>query len=164
MTLDRRDFLKLAATAGLVVGGLPLIPHARAASRTHRGPFWITIHASGGWDPTLLCDPKGRRSASQLDPVNNYFVDEIQQVGPFRIAPVEGHLEFFERFQNDLLVLNGVDTQTNSHTTGTRYTWCGSMNPGFPGFSAVVAATAESEPTLGFLTNGGYSTKYHRSN
>ena len=29
----------------------------------HGGPYWLTIHAGGGWDPTLLCDPKGITSA-----------------------------------------------------------------------------------------------------
>jgi uncharacterized protein (DUF1501 family) len=157
MKMDRRDFLKWTSTAGLVLGGSGLWTAAGAESATHDGPYWLTINAAGGWDPTLLCDPKGRTSASQTDPVNNYYRDDIVEVGPFKVPPVEGHQAFFERFKNQLLVINGVDSQTNSHETGNRYTWSGSMDPGFPAFSALVAAAQDPRPSLSFLTNGGYS-------
>ena len=157
MKMNRRDFLKWTGTAGLVVSGGGLWTPAQASATTHEGPYWLTINASGGWDPTLLCDPKGRISATQTDQVNNYYRDDIIPIGPFKVAPVEGHEAFFERFRNDLLVINGVDTQTNSHETGRRYTWCGSMDPGFPAFSALVAAASNPRPSLSFLTNGGYS-------
>ena len=157
MKMDRRDFLKWTGAAGLMVSGAGLWTPARAETALHQGPYWLMINASGGWDPTLLCDPKGRISSTQSDPVNNYYRDDIIQVGPFTAAPVEGHQAFLERFRNQLLVINGVDTQTNSHETGRRYTWCGSMDPGFPAFSALVAAAQDPNPSLAFLTNGGYS-------
>ena len=34
---------------------------ARAESKApYEGPLFILINAQGGWDPTSLCDPKGR--------------------------------------------------------------------------------------------------------
>lgn len=156
MTLDRRTFLRWTAATGMAVTTAPRwMPTARAAE-PFAGPYWLTIHCGGGWDPTLLCDPKGRTNELDPDPVNQYFTDDIEQVGPFQVAPVEGHAAFFERFRNDLLVLNGVDTQTNSHETGTRHTWSGSMDPGLPSLASLVAAGAAEVPTLGFLSHGGY--------
>lgn len=155
--MDRRTFLKWTAAAGMAVTVSPrLSGTARAQDAGHTGPFWLFVHASGGWDPTLLCDPKGRESEDTIDPVNLYFTDEIEEVGPFRVAPVDGHRAFFERFRDDLLVVNGVDTQTNSHETGTRHTWAGSMDPGFPALAALLAAHPDDRPTLSFLSNGGY--------
>lgn len=158
MKLDRRTFLQLTGTAGLAVTTSPLwTSSASAAEKVHGGPYWLTIHASGGWDPTLLCDPKGRLSTSEADPVNSYYQSEIMNIGAFKVAPIEGHEAFFNRFKDDLLVINGIDTQTNSHETGRRHTWSGSMDPGFPSFTALAAAAADPKPNLAFLTNGGYS-------
>lgn len=153
--MDRRTFLKIAGFAGLTVAGSAL-PSPLRAQQLHDGPFWITIHASGGWDPTLLCDPKGRRGEDDPNPVNTYDRLDIEEVGPFRIAPVEGHRAFFERFRNDLLVINGVDNQTVSHSLGTQTTWSGLTDPDVPAFTALVAATSEPRPNLAFLSNGGY--------
>ncbi len=154
MRIDRRTFLQWSASAGLATTA-PWPGRAHAAA-PHTGPFWLTVHCAGGWDPTLLCDPKGRTNELDPDPVNTYFTDDIEQVGPFRIAPVSGHLEFFQRFRDELLVINGIDTQTNSHETGTRFTWSGRMEPGSPALSALVSAAPADRPTLSYLTHGGY--------
>lgn len=36
---------------------------------------------------------------------------------------VANNRAFFERFYRDMLVINGIDTQTNSHDDGRRHTW-----------------------------------------
>jgi hypothetical protein len=152
-TMNRRTFLGWAGAAG-VLATLPLA--RRASAEPFAGPFLLTFHASGGWDPTLLCDPKGRENEEEADPVNNYFTDEIEEIGPFKVAPVDGHAAFFERFRDRLLVINGVDTQTNSHEVGERYTWSGRMDPDSPALTAMFAGTSPVRPSLGFLSNGGY--------
>ncbi|SVD13180.1 uncharacterized protein METZ01_LOCUS366034, partial [marine metagenome] len=154
--MDRRKFIKLASLAGLSLTGSAFPRPLLASTPSFEGPYWVTIHAGGGWDPTLLCDPKGRTSASQPDPVNSYDVADILDIGPFRVAPVTGHQAFFERFSSELLVINGIDVGTNSHQVGTRHIWSGSINPGTPSISAVVAGTRPERPALPFLTNGGY--------
>ncbi|MCB9682041.1 MAG: DUF1501 domain-containing protein [Alphaproteobacteria bacterium] len=156
MKMDRRDFLKWTAAAGMVATAPRWMPTARAATEAWQGPYWLTIHAAGGWDPTLLCDPKGRANENTPDPVNHYFTDDIVEVGPFRAAPVSGHRTFLERFRDDLLVINGIDAQTNSHETGTRYTWSGSMDPGYPALPALVAAAEPARPSLAYVSHGGY--------
>lgn len=153
MTMKRRDFLRLAASLGVVLVGPAVARPARSAE--YDGLFWVTIHASGGWDPTMLCDPKGRPNSS-TDGVNNYLIDEIGEVGPFRYAPLSGHREFFERYRDQLLVINGLDTGTNSHDTGTRHVWSGAMGATMPSFSALAAAAGDPSAPLSFLTYGGY--------
>jgi hypothetical protein len=156
MSSDRRTFLRLAASAGLSLS-LPFAPRAALAEgERYSGPFWVTIHASGGWDPTLLCDPKGRATADAVDPVNTFLTDDIEEVGPFRVAPIAGHRDFFEKYRSELLVLNGVDTGTNSHDTGTRHVWSGGLDANMPALSALIAAANEDQLPLPYLTNGGY--------
>jgi len=155
MKLDRRSFLALAGSTG-VVFGLPTWVRGARANTPYPGPYWVTVNAGGGWDPTMLCDPKGKATADALSPINNFLVDEILTVGPFQVAPIAGHEEFFQRFRDDLLVINGIDAQTVSHETGNRHTWSGSTDPNTPAFAAMVAATSDPQPTLGFLSHGGY--------
>ncbi len=152
--MNRREFLRLAGLAGLAVS-TPYVGSAQTQS-TYTGPFWIMIHASGGWDPTSLCDPKGKKTDSDTNPLNRYFSHEIGTVGPFRYAPVENHKIFFEKYASQLLVINGVDVGTNSHTNGTRTTWSG-RGPGmYPALAAMIAAAHGPERPMSFITNGGY--------
>ena len=122
------------------------------------GTCWILIHAGGGWDPTLICDPKGYVSETDAAPINNFHVDEIQSIGSFLVPPVEGMAEFYTTFQNDLLVINGIDMGTNGHEQGTRAMWSGGMDANRLSFGALVSATREHVPSLGFVSNGGYDT------
>jgi uncharacterized protein (DUF1501 family) len=156
MTLDRRDFLRLCAAGGLAAAAPAWLRHATATEGPAAGPYWLFVHAAGGWDPTLLCDPKGRATSDEPDPVNTYLTDDIEEVGPFRFAPISGHRAFFTRVRDDLLVLNGLDAQTNSHEVGTRHTWSGSMTPGTPALAALIAADADPRPSLSLLSHGGY--------
>jgi hypothetical protein len=152
---SRRQFLRAAGTAGLAVSAVAPARPAMAGN-THPGPFWVTIQATGGWDPTLLCDPKGSSTNPDIESVNRYDRGDIQTVGAFSFAPVAGHNDFFTRFRDELVVFNGIDMGTNSHDTGQRHTWSGTMEADMPSFAAAVAGTAPSPPPMAFLTNGGY--------
>lgn len=151
--LSRRDFFKMTSLAGLSLC-LPAIPSLKAAA--YEGPYWIMINANGGWDPTSLCDPKGRASEDEEEPVNRYFNYEIGSVGPFRYAPFAGHKEFFEKYASQLLVINGIDVGTNSHDTGRRHTWSGKSEGAYPALGAVIAGAYAPEKPMSFLSNGGY--------
>jgi hypothetical protein len=154
--MDRRDFLKIAGMAGLaVVGGLPLARTANAEG-TYKGPLFLQVHASGGWDPTSFCDPKGCTDPKDPKRVNNYLTKDIGQAGSIRYAPVADNANFFGKHHDKLCVINGIDSATNSHDVGTRHTWSGSLLENRPTFGALVAgAFAPTEP-LAFITNGGY--------
>ena len=78
MTLDRRTFLQWMSAAGLAAVAAPgLMTRARAADAATGGPFFLFVHAGGGWDPTMLCDPKGRSGELDPDPVNHFDVGDI---------------------------------------------------------------------------------------
>ena len=112
-------------------------------------------YASGGWDPTLLCDPKGITTTDDPAPINNYFTDEIEQVSKLRTS-CEGRLESFQTFENDLLVINGIDVGTNGHEQGTWATWTGGMDANRPALGALIAGAVEPRPSLAFMSSGGY--------
>ena len=77
MRIDRRNFLKFSAGAGLALVAAPLVRRADAA-QPYQGPFFIHLHASGGWDPIYFCDPK-------TDPALAHYPG-VGTVGPFSYA------------------------------------------------------------------------------
>lgn len=153
--MDRRDFLKLASWAGLALT-FPSLARAEEEAEWN-GPLFVLVHADGGWDPTSLCDPKGFLSASEEDPVNrSYAAADIGNAGQIRFAPVGGNQAFFEKHHRRLLVINGVDTETNSHDSGVRVTWSGKLGEGHPTFGALLAGTVARAKPMAFLASGGY--------
>ncbi len=160
--MDRRDFLKLASTAGLgvAVGSLPFATNAKAAPYT--GTFYVTVNAGGGWDPTSFCDPKGAKSESDPDPMNHYLASTIGKVpnSPIQYAPdPDGNNKaFFEKHASELMIINGIDTSTNSHDVGSRVTWSGSLLENKPSFAALVAGVAGASLPMAYVSNGGYDT------
>ena len=113
--MRRRTLLKglLAGAAGAAPGfRLPLV-HAA----DYRGKLFVFVQANGGWDPTSFCDPKANTPG---EPVINHWAerDEIRQAGSIAYAPFARNAAFFEKYHRRMLVINGVDAQTNSHTVG----------------------------------------------
>lgn len=162
--MDRRRFLSLSVLAGLTAGvslsARKLLYAQTAGGSTlepYTGRMFIFINAGGGWDPTMVCDPKG-------GDVNHQFpAGSFPMAGPIPYAPItymsEGgytNQNFFEKFHSRLLVLNGVDQQTNNHDGGSRYTWSGKLEDGNPPLAAIIAAALAPGRPLGFLSNGGY--------
>lgn len=165
--MDRRSFLKVAAMTGLAVAAAPR--NARAAIKPYGGPFYVMISARGGWDPTYFCDPKPKGG-----PFNRLynFDPAIDKVGNFSFAniPLAANLvtdpmsaaylmktgDFFSKHVNNLLVLNGVNMQTNNHDRGVVTTWSGRGDGGYPNFAALVAATRAPDHPLAFISSGGY--------
>ena len=154
--MNRREFIKAASYAGLGLVSPLGITRAKAATEPYGGLFFVMVNAGGGWDPTSLCDPKGRVDEMETDPMNMYFKDDILQSGNIRYAPVPGIQPFFEKHYEKLLVVNGVDTSTNGHDSGNRHTWSGQLAEGYPAFSALVAASLGVERPLSFMSFGGY--------
>jgi hypothetical protein len=162
--MDRRRFMSLGVLAGLTAGGALTarrLGYAQQAGATglepYTGKLFLFVNAGGGWDPTMICDPKG-------NPVNRQFeASAIASAGNIRYAPItytaEGgytNRQFFEKFSPRLLVLNGVDMQTNNHDGGNRFTWSGHLEDGYPPLAGLIAAALAPGRPLGFLSNGGY--------
>jgi hypothetical protein len=165
--MNRRRFLQVAGIAGLAVMA-PIAPRAvRAGAVKYKGPFWIMVNAGGGWDPTMLCDPKGDNGTMDKAPNHSYKPGDIGKAGNISYAPTEMDSNgvvvqtcdaFFQKHHERLLVVNGVDNSTNNHDAGSRTTWSGQLPEGYPSFAALIAAfTTQATPVpLAYLSNGGY--------
>ena len=162
--MRRRTLLKLVAgSVGAGVAGFHL-PLAHAAD--YRGKLFVFVQADGGWDPTSFCDPKANTPG---EPVINHWAerDEIRQAGNIRYAPFADNEAFFEKYHVRMLVINGVDAQTNSHTVGVVHNWSGRNSEGYPAMTALLAAEFGADMPLAYLSFGGYSdtggvTRYTR--
>jgi hypothetical protein len=174
MTMERRDFLKLAGFSGLSL----MLPwaassQARADQATWGGPYFLHMHAGGGWDPTLLCDGKLTASGSTpayenklvtaVTPVNGIPVPSAAGNAKFLLreqgGPLEDPVHFFQTAGRDVLVINGVDTQTNNHDTGVQGLGCGHNNVELPALAALLAGAVsrERQVPMAFLASGYYN-------
>ena len=153
--MNRREFTKLLGMAGLgATAPLPL--GVAAALEPYNGPFYINLAAIGGWDVTSFCDPKANIAGERV--INNWAdTASIQQVGNIAYAPVGNNQAFFERFYQDMMVINGIDTQTNSHDDGKRHTWSGRLGFGYPSFGAIASNAIGPELPLSLVHASGYS-------
>ena len=162
--MKRRAFLKSsAALATTAIAGYRL-PLAHAAD--YRGRLAVFIQADGGWDPTSFCDPKANTLG---EPIINHWAEtgEIQQAGNIPYAPFAGNKAFFEKYHQRMLVINGVDAQTNSHTVGVVHNWSGRNSEGYPATTAMLAAQSAPELPVSYVNFGGYAetgglTRYTR--
>jgi uncharacterized protein (DUF1501 family) len=169
--MDRRRFLQIAGLAGLSVMAPVGLRDGGAASSKYQGPFWIMVNAGGGWDPTMTCDPKGGVKDDKMSVNQSYTKDQIGKAGAISYAPttfsadgggtpvpVTSCKDFFDKHHGRLTVVNGIDTTTNNHDSGSRTTWSGQTAEGTPSFAALAAGLAvQSIPVpLAFLSSGGY--------
>ena len=152
--MKRRDFIKTLAAAGLLSSQPWLAKPARAATLTpYRGNFYVSISADGGWDVTSLCDPKASSAINHW--ANNQSIQTIVN-SPIQYAPFAHNEAFFQNHHQNMLVVNGIDSQTNAHEAGVRHTWSGRLAHGYPSFSAIAAATLGPNLPLSYISNGGY--------
>ena len=157
--MNRRELLK--AFGGLTLGACTLSLSGKALSQSS-DRFWVFVSAGGGWDVTNQWDPKGSDVFSTKGRVNNYPSTDIRQVGNIRYAPVPEHVEssdmlhtFTQKHHQRMMVINGVDQVTNSHSVGSRLSTSGSTGQGIPVFCAMAAAPFASSQSMAFIHQGG---------
>ena len=151
--MQRRTLLKGLLAAAVAAPGFHL-PLVNAAD--YRGKLFVFVQADGGWDPTSFCDPKVN---TRGEPVINHWAerDDARQVGNILYAPFAHNTAFFEKYYQRMLVINGVDAQTNSHTVGIVHNWSGRNSEGYPTLSALLAAHYAPALPVPYLSFGGYS-------
>lgn len=153
--MDRRKFIKLCSFAGLGVVSLG-VPGGIRSARADSPKLWVFVNASGGWDPTMLCDPKGDEKNSEGYSVNNFKLDKIASAGAITYPDIGNNKAFFERFKDIATVINGIDCETNGHDSGQRNTFSGRLNMNTPALPALIAVALNPELPMSFVTNGGY--------
>jgi uncharacterized protein (DUF1501 family) len=168
MIMNRRNFLKSAAAAGLSIG-LPFgLGMQKAKAAAYDGPCFLFVHAQGGWDPRFLFDPT-------LQPTQNRLYTTIEKRSGIPYAPIpvdvarvglqaglgiETQLRSAEAFlathSERLLVINGLDSATNNHESGERSMSTGLMADGHPALAGLIAAEYGGAMPMAFLSGGGF--------
>jgi len=149
--MDRRDFLKIAGT---VVPAWSLIPIADAQSSLYTGRVLINIRADGGLDASSWTDPR------EKDPgMNNYAAAGTPAgvAGDIRFAPMGNNASFFTKYNKQMLVINGINSETNSHEDGTRVHATGRLDMGYPNLSELFARQYGYNLPLAWLNSNGFS-------
>ena len=150
--MNRRNFCKGLLAAGASAGFR--LPLANAAD--YSGKLFVFVQADGGWDPTSFCDPKTNTPG---EPVINHWASSagVQQAGNISYAPFANNQAFFQKYYRRMLVINGVDAQTNSHTAGIIHNWSGRISEGYPTTTALLAARHGPGLAMPYLSFGGFS-------
>lgn len=156
--MNRRDFLRMAGYAS-AVATLPFSCTVKADEFTpYNGELLITVQAVGGWDVSSFCDPKLNTGNNVI---NNWAtglsLDDIPKAGNIPYAPFANNAAFFEKYKDHMLVINGMDMQTNSHSTGKTHTWSGRTASGYPSISAWFAYNKAPILPVSYLSFGGFS-------
>ena len=168
--MDRRRFLELASITGLGLAGAPMLGSlvGRAGDRTagadpvaangeddYDGPLFVMVQAHGGWDPTLLCDPKG----GALN--RTYTAGDILTAGNLRYAPgIANAQALFDAHYSRTVFINGVDTSTNAHDAGQRNCASGRLGEGYPALAAMVAGHGAPQRPMSFVSFGQYDRTF----
>ena len=69
-----------------------------------------------------------------VDPRYNLYTQQglaVPRIGNLAVAPMGSNVQFFTRFRDQCLVLNGSNTQTNSHNGWARVQETGKLAMGF---------------------------------
>ena len=150
--MNRRNFAKGMLALGAAAGFR--VPLANAADYT--GKLFVLVQAEGGWDPTSFCDPKTNMRG---EPKINHWADndEVREAGNIRYAPFAKNQTFFDKYYQRMLVVNGVDAQTNSHTAGVVHNWSGRISEGYPTTTALLAVHNGAGLAMPYLSFGGFS-------
>ncbi len=150
--MKRRTFLKGISS----VAALSLLPSRAEAQSTYNGPLYVFVHAGGAWDPTIFCDPKASNRSVDLKKLktsksgSNIKYPDLG-TNDYRFS------QFFDTYGEKLLIINGINAQTNGHVTGARYAATGRLLDGNPSLSALLAAIHMPKSPLAFMGSGGYA-------
>jgi hypothetical protein len=152
--MKRRTFIQaLSATGALGFMG----PHSAKAlvPNGYTGPLLLQVQADGGWDVTSYCDPKTNQPGAPI--ITNWSKSgEPGQAGGITYAPFANNDWFFKRHHQRMMVINGIDLQTNSHTTGVLHNWSGRNAEGYPSLTALFAAHHAPDVPMPYINFGGF--------
>ncbi len=153
--MKRRDFVKyFASYSGLTAFcGHSFRLNAQPADYT--GKFLLTVQLTGGWDVASCCDPK-ENQAGEPEITRWSNTDDIQQAANLLYAPYGSNEQLFENHHDKMLVINGVDAQTNAHSTGVLINWSGRNAEGLPSLTALFAAIQGPELPLAYVNISGF--------
>lgn len=155
--MNRRHFLQhLAAIAATSLWSTH-VPRlcAWAQEGLARPHFFIFIFARGGWDPTMVFEPKVGLPAIDVDPAG--AVAEVNGI-TFLDAPTRDWVKtYFQDYGSITCVLNGVNTRSVSHSVGTEIMMTGSAGVNAPDWGTVIATRKGGDLLLPYMALSGPS-------
>lgn len=153
--INRRKFLqKLTLAAGWAGLGIAA-PGPLFAQSNYNGKLLFSLQLDGGLDVTSFCDPKTNQLGERE--INTWArTQEIETAGNISYAPFVNNAAMFNKYFQDILVINGVDAQTNSHSVGVVHNWSGRNSEGYPSLTALHAASKAPALPLSYLNFGGF--------
>ncbi|MCA9413900.1 MAG: DUF1501 domain-containing protein [Candidatus Omnitrophica bacterium] len=146
--IERRHFLKhmAAVTASSLFSvQLPRIC-AWAQSGESRPHFFMFVFARGGWDPTMVFEPKVGLDTIDVDPGG-----DVAELNGIRFLDNPGRpmvRTFFQDFGDRACVINGVNTGTNSHSNGEEIMMTGSAGMNDPDWGTIMISQNNPEDFL----------------
>ncbi len=153
--MNRRKLLAGTLAAG-AAGSMLRLPIVHAADGV--GRLLVFVHAGGGWDPTCFCDPK--TNAADAPEISRWIDDvdtAVAKAGGVSYANVGGNAAFFDKHHSRMLVVNGIDVQTNSHDVGRTHIASGTNTGRQPSLTALFANRHGPDLPMTYLSFGGYS-------
>jgi uncharacterized protein (DUF1501 family) len=152
----RRQILQSLVGAG-ATGMLTGLGSTSARGATnYTGNFLVNLQLIGAMDATSFADPKTNVTGRPV--INNWATSgTVRRAGNISYAPFAQNATFFDKYYRDILVINGVDAQTNSHTVGILHNWSGRNSEGYPTLSALFAAVNQTNLPLPYLNFGGFA-------
>jgi len=115
-------------------------PHFTALAQTgeSRPQFFIFVFAQGGWDTTMVFEPKFGLNTIDVDPAGVIreshgiqYVDNPNQPAVAR---------FFDDFGNLCCVINGINSESISHFLGKEILMTGKAGAGLPDWPSIIAS------------------------
>jgi hypothetical protein len=145
----------MAGAAGVGIPSWALLPVAQAQSAVYTGKILINIHADGGIDQSSWADPRETDGT-----INNYAAAGTPAgvAGNIRFAPMGNNAAFFGAHFRQMLVINGVHSETNGHDEGTRAHATGRLDMGYPNLSELFASVHGKGMPMPWLNAGGFRT------
>ena len=142
--MKRRDFLKTLSAFALTSPISSNQSYAAEELSSYDGPLFVYYRCGGGIDQSSWVDPRADEA------INKWAVNGTSygQAGSVRYAPMANNQSFFEKHVNKMLVINGVNIQSNSHSCGA-YRATGQKDPGHPSIIELFSAIHGQGPAFG---------------
>ena len=152
--MDRRDFFLKAMASGVVIPSWGLLPLAAKGQQAAAPKIFAYVHGDGGptWD--FFGDPS-------VDPTYNLYTQAglaIPGSGRLRWAPIGNNTTFFNAYRDRILMVNGINTLSNSHSDGARSMATGKLEMGFPALGELHAAKYGASFAAGWMIRDNDTT------
>jgi hypothetical protein len=155
--MDRREFFRVASAAGLVIPSWGLAPEALAqpsAGNGYQGRILVNVLLNGGIAQGYWTDPR------ETDRTLTTYATTQTAVtgGNLRMAPRGSNAAFLTRFAPMTMIVNGINTETNSHGDGVRVQATGRLDMGYPNIVELFAKTHGEALPMSWMNAGGFMT------